>query len=75
MAKVSEEGGYRWCSRLQRDAIPLFNKLRLVYKLSIEREPTFYELLDEIAEKFYGLRRQSPLQGMFGDIFKMMGGE
>ncbi|XP_031129284.1 Golgi to ER traffic protein 4 homolog [Ipomoea triloba] len=60
---------------LQRDAIPLFNKLRVVYKASIEREPTFYELLDEIAEKFYGLRRQSPLQGMFGDIFKMMGGE
>lgn len=60
---------------LQRDALPLFNMLRQNYKSSIEREPIFHELLDEIAEKFYGVRRRNPLQGMFGDIFKMMGGE
>ncbi|XP_040997558.1 protein GET4 [Juglans microcarpa x Juglans regia] len=60
---------------LQRDALPLFNMLRASYKTSIEREPAFNELLDEIAEKFYGVRRRNPLQGVFGDIFKMMGGE
>uniref|UniRef100_A0A2P2LTT0 Golgi to ER traffic protein 4 homolog isoform X2 n=1 Tax=Rhizophora mucronata TaxID=61149 RepID=A0A2P2LTT0_RHIMU len=29
------------------------------------------QLLDEIAEKFYGVQRRNPLQGMFGDIFKV----
>ncbi|XP_030932415.1 Golgi to ER traffic protein 4 homolog [Quercus lobata] len=60
---------------LQRDALPLFNMLGASYKTSIEREPAFNELLDEIVAKFYGVRRRNPLQGVFGDIFKMMGGE
>ena len=32
------------------------------------------QLLDEIAEKFYGVRRKNPLQGMgmFGEIFKVL---
>ncbi|GMY08713.1 protein GET4 isoform X1 [Fagus crenata] len=60
---------------LQRDAVPLFNMLRTSYKTSIEREPVFNELLDEIAWKFYQVRRKNPMQGVFGDIFKMMGGE
>lgn len=60
---------------MERDALPLFRMLRQKYKSSIDRESSFHELLDEIAEKFYGVRRQSGLQGMFGDIFKMMGGE
>ncbi|KAL0002909.1 hypothetical protein SO802_016690 [Lithocarpus litseifolius] len=60
---------------LQRDALPLFNMLRASYKTSIEREPAFNELLDEIVAKFYGVRRRIPLQGVFGDILKMMGGE
>ncbi|KAL5569256.1 hypothetical protein UlMin_025831 [Ulmus minor] len=60
---------------LQRDALPLFKMLRVNYKSSIDRDPAFNELLDEIAEKFYGVRRRNPLQGMFGDIFKMMGAE
>ncbi|XP_062160271.1 protein GET4 [Alnus glutinosa] len=60
---------------LQRDALPLFNMLKTNYKTSIERDPAFNELLDEIAEKFYGVRRRNPLQGVFGDIFKLMGGE
>ncbi|CAN6568637.1 unnamed protein product [Malus baccata var. baccata] len=62
---------------LLRDALPLFNMLRAKYKSSLDREPTFHELLDEIAEKFYGVRRRNPLQGMgmFGEMFKMMGGE
>ncbi|PNT17968.1 hypothetical protein POPTR_010G217400v4 [Populus trichocarpa] len=58
---------------LQRDALPLFNMLRTKYKSSIDREPAFNERLDEIAELFYGVQRRNPLQGMFGDIFKMMG--
>ncbi|KAB5544179.1 hypothetical protein DKX38_012291 [Salix brachista] len=58
---------------LQRDALPLFNKLRTNYMSCIDREPAFNELLDEIAELFYGVQRRNPLQGMFGDIFKMMG--
>ncbi|KAJ6986940.1 hypothetical protein NC653_020239 [Populus alba x Populus x berolinensis] len=55
---------------LQRDALPLFNMLRTNYKSSIDREPAFNELLDEIAELFYGVQRRNPLQGMFGDIFQ-----
>ncbi|WCJ19399.1 Protein GET4 [Euphorbia peplus] len=58
---------------LERDALPLFNMLKVNYKSSIDREPVFNELLDEIAEKFFGVPRRNPLQGMFGDIFKMMG--
>ncbi|KAG5557433.1 hypothetical protein RHGRI_007620 [Rhododendron griersonianum] len=59
-------------SRLQRDALPLFNMLRQTYKSSIDREPVFNELLDVIAEKFYEVPRRNPLmQGMFGDIFKV----
>ncbi|KAJ4720853.1 Golgi to ER traffic protein 4-like [Melia azedarach] len=57
---------------LERDAFPLFNMLRANFKPSIDREPAFNELLDDIAEKFFGIRRRNPLQGMFGDIFKMM---
>ncbi|KAG6763580.1 hypothetical protein POTOM_031006 [Populus tomentosa] len=56
---------------LQRDALPLFNMLRKNYKSSIDREPAFNELLDEIAELFYGVQRRNPLQGMFGDIFQV----
>lgn len=29
------------------------------------------QLLDEIAERFYGVRRRSGLQGIFGDLFKV----
>lgn len=60
---------------LLRDSLPLFNMLRQNYASSIDREPTFNELLDVVAEKFYGVRRKNPLQDMFGDIFKMMGGD
>ncbi|XP_043712751.1 protein GET4 [Telopea speciosissima] len=60
---------------LERDAFPLFRMLRQKFKSSLEREPAFDELLDVIAEKFYGVQRRNPLQGMFGDIFKMMGSE
>ncbi|CAK8569352.1 unnamed protein product [Lathyrus sativus] len=59
---------------MERDAFPLFNMLRANFKGCIEREPAFNELLDDIAEKFYGVQRRNPM-GMFGDIFKMMGAE
>ncbi|OAY65681.1 Golgi to ER traffic protein [Ananas comosus] len=57
---------------LERDAFPLFKILREKYRSSIERESLFGELLDEIAERFYGVRRRSGLQGIFGDLFKMV---
>ncbi|KAJ0979291.1 hypothetical protein J5N97_014765 [Dioscorea zingiberensis] len=60
---------------LERDALPLFRILRQKYKSSIDRESLFDELLDDIAEKFYGVQRRSGLQGVFGDFFKMMGGD
>ncbi|KAK4754574.1 hypothetical protein SAY87_002678 [Trapa incisa] len=60
---------------LQRDALPLFNMLRANYKSSIDRDPSFNEFMDLIAEKFYGVQPRNPLQSMFGDIFKMMGAE
>ncbi|KAF3795899.1 Golgi to ER traffic protein [Nymphaea thermarum] len=60
---------------LEREAVPLFKILRQKYKSSIDRESLFDELLDGIAERFYGLQKRSGLQGMFGDFFKMMGGE
>ncbi|KAL8511427.1 hypothetical protein ACS0TY_018002 [Phlomoides rotata] len=60
---------------LQRDALPLFNMLRERYKSSIDREPIFNELLDEVAEKFYGVQRKNNMPGMFGELFKMMAGD
>ncbi|XVE68966.1 hypothetical protein DITRI_Ditri09bG0112600 [Diplodiscus trichospermus] len=57
---------------LERDALPVFNMLRVNYKSSIDREPAFNELLDIVAEKFYGVHRRNSLEGMFGDLLKMM---
>ncbi|KAH0856516.1 hypothetical protein HID58_084777 [Brassica napus] len=57
---------------LQRDALPLFSMLRMKFKSCIDREPLLNELLDEVAERFYGVQRKNPLQGMFGDIFKVI---
>lgn len=31
----------------------------------------FLQLLEDIGEKFYGVRRKNPLQGMFGELFKV----
>ncbi|KAK7379800.1 hypothetical protein VNO78_34320 [Psophocarpus tetragonolobus] len=59
---------------LERDSLPLFNMLRANFKPSIDREPAFNEMLDDIAERFYGVHRRNPM-GMFGDIFKLMGAE
>ncbi|KAL2623427.1 hypothetical protein R1flu_003632 [Riccia fluitans] len=56
---------------LERDALPLFRMLRQNYKPSLDRDPTFEEYLDEIAERFFNVRRKSGIQGMLGDIMKM----
>ncbi|KAJ0841505.1 putative tetratricopeptide-like helical domain superfamily [Helianthus annuus] len=56
---------------LMRDALPLFNTLKQKFSSSIERDPMFNELLEDIGEKLYGVRRKNPLQGMFGELFKM----
>ncbi|XP_078435680.1 golgi-to-ER traffic-like protein isoform X1 [Wolffia australiana] len=59
---------------LERDAVPLFRMLRQKYKSSIDRESSFDGFLDDIGEVFYGIKRRGGgLQGMFGDLFKMMG--
>ncbi|OIW06556.1 hypothetical protein TanjilG_03950 [Lupinus angustifolius] len=57
---------------MERNAPPLFNMLRANFKPSIDREPAFHEMLDDIAGKFYGIQRRDPM-GMIGDMFKMMG--
>eukprot|EP00252_Welwitschia_mirabilis_P013782 TRINITY_DN3035_c0_g1_i1.p1 TRINITY_DN3035_c0_g1~~TRINITY_DN3035_c0_g1_i1.p1 ORF type:complete len:316 (+),score=57.74 TRINITY_DN3035_c0_g1_i1:202-1149(+) len=59
---------------LERDALPLFQMLRQNYKTSIDREPSFNELLDEIAERFYKVQRRTGLQSLLGGMFKMMEG-
>eukprot|EP00246_Nothoceros_aenigmaticus_P015757 TRINITY_DN678_c0_g1_i2.p1 TRINITY_DN678_c0_g1~~TRINITY_DN678_c0_g1_i2.p1 ORF type:complete len:320 (+),score=44.23 TRINITY_DN678_c0_g1_i2:353-1312(+) len=60
---------------LERDALPLFRMLRENYKASLERDPCFDEYLDEIGERFYGLRRKNGVQSMLGDLMKMFTGE
>lgn len=30
------------------------------------------QMLDDIAEKFFGVKRRNPMQGIFGDIFKVI---
>ncbi|KAM3347188.1 hypothetical protein ACQJBY_021262 [Aegilops geniculata] len=56
---------------LERDAYPLFRTLRQKYRTSTDRDSVFEELLDEIAAKFYGVRQQNPLEGLFGEMFKV----
>ncbi|KAI3705360.1 hypothetical protein L1987_75596 [Smallanthus sonchifolius] len=38
--------------------------------LAIARAVLMYLSIDDIGEKFYGVRRKNPLQGMFGELFK-----
>lgn len=56
---------------LERDALPLFRMLRQKYKPSLDRDPSFDEYLDEIAERFYNVPRRNGMQGMLGDFMKM----
>eukprot|EP00164_Ancoracysta_twista_P015399 GFYU01025446.1.p1 GENE.GFYU01025446.1~~GFYU01025446.1.p1 ORF type:complete len:295 (-),score=72.31 GFYU01025446.1:86-970(-) len=60
---------------LERDAYPLFSKLRDVYSTSLQRDPTFFQYLDHIAKVFFGVQPQTGMAGIFGDIMKsFMGG-
>jgi len=56
---------------LQRDAYPLFEKLRQKYRPSIDRDPSFQQYLNHIALVFFKVR---PSGGMnsFGDLIKSM---
>jgi len=59
---------------LERDAFPLFQKLREKYKASLEREASFQQYLDEIALKFYNQKTQvgggGGFGGMLGELMK-----
>ncbi|KAK7268189.1 hypothetical protein RIF29_20880 [Crotalaria pallida] len=57
---------------MERNVPPLFTMLRSSFKQTIDREPSFNEMLDKIAETFYGVQRRDPM-GMIGDMLKMMG--
>ncbi|GMI86258.1 Guided Entry of Tail-anchored proteins 4 [Hibiscus trionum] len=53
---------------LEKETLALFTAIRVKYNDSIDREPVFNELLEEIAVKFYGVQRRNPFQDMFGDL-------
>ncbi|XP_039038244.1 Golgi to ER traffic protein 4 homolog isoform X2 [Hibiscus syriacus] len=57
---------------LEKETLALFTAMRVKYNDSIDRKPAFNELLEEIAEKFYGVQRRNPIEDMFGDMLKMM---
>eukprot|EP00270_Netrium_digitus_P021513 TRINITY_DN9222_c0_g1_i1.p1 TRINITY_DN9222_c0_g1~~TRINITY_DN9222_c0_g1_i1.p1 ORF type:complete len:320 (-),score=60.31 TRINITY_DN9222_c0_g1_i1:443-1402(-) len=59
---------------LERDALPLFRLLRVKYQRSLYRDPALEELLDEIAFRFYGVKRASEMPGFLGDFMKMLTG-
>ncbi|KAE8657608.1 hypothetical protein F3Y22_tig00116989pilonHSYRG00711 [Hibiscus syriacus] len=46
--------------------------MRVQYNDSIDRKPAFNELLEEIAEKFYGVQRKNLIEDMFRDMLKVM---
>lgn len=55
---------------LQRDALPLFQMLKMKYKPSLERDSSFNEYLDAIGQVFYGLKPQG-VSGFLGMIKSM----
>ncbi|KAL4368877.1 hypothetical protein GQ457_05G020230 [Hibiscus cannabinus] len=57
---------------LEKETLALFSAVRMKYNDSIDRDPAFNELLEDIADKFYGVQRRNPFQDMFGDMLKMM---
>ncbi|KAK8659826.1 hypothetical protein V6N13_030019 [Hibiscus sabdariffa] len=57
---------------LEKETLQLFTAMRIKYNDSIDRDHAFKELLDEIAEKFYGVQRRDPFQDMFGDMLKVV---
>jgi hypothetical protein len=59
---------------LERDALPLFEQLRKKYALSIARDPSFEQFLDQIASIFFGVKKtsQGGLNGLMGSLFKSL---
>ncbi|KAK9018741.1 hypothetical protein V6N11_033788 [Hibiscus sabdariffa] len=57
---------------LEKETLQLFTAMRIKYNDSVDRDHAFKELLDEIAEKFYGVQRRDPFQDMFGDMLKVI---
>ncbi|KAK8574503.1 hypothetical protein V6N12_062193 [Hibiscus sabdariffa] len=56
---------------LEKETLALFSAVRMKYNDSIDRDPAFNELLEDIADKFYGVQRRNPFQDMFGDMLKV----
>lgn len=50
----------------ERDLFILLTRL-----MFLENFVYLVKLLDEIAQIFYGVQRKNPMEGMFGDIFKV----
>ncbi|KAK8535995.1 hypothetical protein V6N12_012658 [Hibiscus sabdariffa] len=57
---------------LEKETLALFSAVRMKYNDSIDRDPAFNELLEDIADKFYGVQRRNPFQDMFGDMLKVI---
>lgn len=54
---------------LERDALPLFQMLRIKYAASIARDPSFEAYLARISELFY---KTQPPKGMLDELMRMM---
>lgn len=59
---------------LERDALPLFKELTSKYSLSLARDPTFTQYLDQIAFVFFGVKKPSKdgMGGLMGSLFKSL---
>lgn len=60
---------------LERDAFPLFQTLRSKYTLSLSRDPTFEQYMDQIAHTFFGVKKpgnEGGFNGIMGSLFKSL---
>eukprot|EP01089_Gocevia_fonbrunei_P003298 TRINITY_DN13230_c0_g1_i1.p1 TRINITY_DN13230_c0_g1~~TRINITY_DN13230_c0_g1_i1.p1 ORF type:complete len:294 (-),score=49.46 TRINITY_DN13230_c0_g1_i1:20-901(-) len=56
---------------LERDAYPLFTVLKTKYKISIERDPSFSQYLDQVGLVFFNQKPQdNSMSGMFSNILQ-----
>eukprot|EP00271_Cylindrocystis_brebissonii_P015647 TRINITY_DN385_c0_g8_i1.p1 TRINITY_DN385_c0_g8~~TRINITY_DN385_c0_g8_i1.p1 ORF type:complete len:351 (-),score=63.11 TRINITY_DN385_c0_g8_i1:311-1363(-) len=60
---------------VEKKSYPLFKMLENRYRPSIARDPVFRELVEDVAEKCFGVRKgpASPMAGILGDMMKMLG--
>lgn len=54
-------------------AAKLLAALRQHYQPGLQRDPDLEQLLDSVAETYFGVRRQSP-GGMMGGLMQMLAG-